>query len=806
MSMTYSVVTSSQVLLFGILVFILLAGLAFWFYRQADDSAEPESPPKVRPPEGKPARFIPVVVPTKTRPRPVRTDVSPPVVRTDVSAESSASVVVDQPKPKPVEVVPVSTPAAIIPRIADVHAEVGLAEDGTQVLTVRTRGEFPDALVGRMFFDVRFAFSGMETAQLRFCPRLGAGWLPLRFRNIHDKPSESNEWIEVGMVPLASLAAPISGNLHVQVICSAYPCESGADFSDANVDSDSYCAVASGVTVPFVGLGYDEVAAWLACREKLLSVIAGCACGSGLAQDEHRAKILEWIDAQCDSLDANPEFRRTSRSRLIAQLESTQLGAGCTSVACHDIIGTVGPRDEVLASLPPIFAFFGSRQVLSICELEQISQVCLWLGLACPQSVDSALAEALAVRPPVVDEPAPQAPSAPQTQTGPRKAGFPFTVSLSVVGSAASPEGFQVMVSGDLPVRASATDDLYFTVNVTDPDLRTSWPFLVQAKEVDGLVDPIVLSSTVTREQYDPTSPRKVAEVLFKDCAFPRNGERTLQVSCVGYSVDGKGGLTRLCSGDASSTLKVSGTGYVVLRKRRRSLRGLALELALAAGTGGAVTLAQKTIAKDWIVAQASTVADPDERKLTVNYLTKILLGASGMSQAEVVALALRLNGYRQVRYSQETVRLAELLAAAKPATKFKVLASLGKLRKELGLPAAPSAVKPTAPTVQPMKTVARAAPAKPVKPVTPKATPRTPPPQLNPRQLRARDLNRKLGRSVAGWKTMSVVRKIAHLKSEMMAKTNRMPACKGLADRHVLQEEITDLSELVVLLRAGKA
>jgi hypothetical protein len=243
-----------------------------------------------------------------------------------------------------------------------------------------------------------------------------------------------------------------------------------------------------------------------------------------------------------------------------------------------------------------------------------------------------------------------------------------------------------------------------------------------------------------------------------------------------------------------------------MLRKRRRSLRGLALELALAAGTGGAVTLAQKTIAKDWIVTQASTVADPDERKLTVNYLTKILLGASGMSQAEVVALALRLNGYRQVRYSQETVRLAELLAAAKPATKFKVLASLGKLRKELGLPAAPSAVKPTAPTVQPMKTVARAAPAKPVKPVTPKATPRTPPPQLNPRQLRARDLNRKLGRSVAGWKTMSVVRKIAHLKSEMMAKTNRMPACKGLADRHVLQEEITDLSELVVLLRAGKA
>jgi hypothetical protein len=318
--------------------------------------------------------------------------------------------------------------------------------------------------------------------------------------------------------------------------------------------------------------------------------------------------------------------------------------------------------------------------------------------------VDAALAEALAVPAPVVDEPVPQPQPAPQPQPqpGPRKAGFPFTITLSVIGSPASPDGFQVMVSGDLPVRTSATEDLYFTVNVTDPDLRTSWPFLVQSKEVDALAAPIVLASTVTKEQYDPTSPRKVAEVLFKDCAFPRNGERTLQVSCVGYSVDDKGGLTRLCYGDTSSTLKVSGTGYVVLRKRRRSLRGLALELALAAGTGGGVTLAQKTIAKDWIVAQASTVADPDERKLTVNYLTKILLGASAMSQAEVVALALRLNGYRQVRFSQETVRLAELLAAAKPATKFRVLASLGKLRKELGLPAAPSAVKPTAPTVQP--------------------------------------------------------------------------------------------------------
>ena len=184
MSMTYSVITSSQVLLFGILVFISLAGVAFWFYKQADDSGEPVEPPKAKPPAAKPPRFIPVVVPTKTRP--VRTEVPAPVVRTEVSAEASPPVVVDQPKPEPVEFAPVSAPAVFIPRGIEVHAEIRISEDGTQVLAVRTRGEFPDALVGRMFFDVRFAFSGMETAQLRFCPRLGAGWLPLRFRNIYD--------------------------------------------------------------------------------------------------------------------------------------------------------------------------------------------------------------------------------------------------------------------------------------------------------------------------------------------------------------------------------------------------------------------------------------------------------------------------------------------------------------------------------------------------------------------------------------------------------------------------------------------
>jgi hypothetical protein len=798
MNMVFPVITSSQVLLIGILVFILLAGVAFWFYKQADDSGEPVVPPKAKPPAVKPPRFIPVVDPTKTRPRPVRTGGAAPDVRTEVSTVVSPPVVI-QPKPDSVDVAPVSSLEVIIPRNIEVHAEISVLEDGSRVLAVWTRGEFPDALVGRMFFDVRFAIAGMETAQLRFCPRLGGGWLPLRFRRVFDKPSEPGRWIEVGSAPLADLAGPISGSLLVQAICSAFPCEPGVELSDASVDSDPYCSVASGVTLPFVGLGYDEVAAWLACREKLLSVIAGCACGTGAAQDEHRGAILDWIQVQCASLDANPEFRRTCRSRLIAQLESTQLGAGCTSVACHEVVAMVGSLDGVLSTLPPLFSTFCSRTVLSICELEQISQACLWLGLTCPDVVDSALADAMAVRPPVVEEAAPLPQVAPP-QISPRKAGFPFTVTVSVFGPAGSAEGFHVMVSGDLPVRTSATEDLYFTVNVTDPDLKTSWPLLVPSPDVDGLRDPLRISASVSRDQYDPTAPRKIAEVLFKDHALPRKGERTLQVSCVGYSVDAQGGLTRLCYGDASATLEVAATGYVVLRKRRRSLRGICLELALASGTGGSVTLAQKTVAKDWILAQAAFIADPDERKLTVNYLTKILLGAAVMSQAEMVALALRLSGYRQPRYSQESVRLAEMLAGANPTAKTKLQTVVAKIRKELGLPAVSGQPRAGAAS-QSGRIVPPSAPVSVVKNPQPPSAPK-----LNPRQVRARSLEKKLGRSMKGWKAFSPAKKVEHLRVQILAKTAKMPSCKGLADRHVLQQEIDDMSELVVMIRSGSS
>lgn len=51
----------------------------------------------------------------------------------------------------------------------------------------------------------------------------------------------------------------------------------------------------------------------------------------------------------------------------------------------------------------------------------------------------------------------------------------------------------------------------------------------------------------------------------------------------------------------------------------------------------------------------------------------------------------------------------------------------------------------------------------------------------------------------------MSNARKIEYLRGQILMKSAKMQACKGLADRNLLQEEINDMSELVVMLRSGK-
>ena len=75
---------------------------------------------------------------------------------------------------------------------------------------------------------------------------------------------------------------------------------------------------------------------------------------------------------------------------------------------------------------------------------------------------------------------------------------------------------------------------------------------------------------------------------------------------------------------------------------------------------------------------------------------------------------------------------------------------------------------------------------------------------KLNPRQLKAKALSRKLARSITGWKEMSGLDRIAHLRSQILGKSARMAGLKGLAERYSLQSEIDDLSELVVMLRSG--
>ena len=96
--------------------------------------------------------------------------------------------------------------------------------------------------------------------------------------------------------------------------------------------------------------------------------------------------------------------------------------------------------------------------------------------------------------------------------------------------------------------------------------------------------------------------------------------------------------------------------------------------------------------------------------------------------------------------------------------------------------------------------------PPPPAPPVSvPKTAGRVPAQKLNARQLKAKSLFRKLGKTVSGWKPMSNARKIEYLRGQILMKSAKMQACKGLADRNLLQEEINDMSELVVMLRSGK-
>ena len=804
--------TSVHLLMLGLLAFVVLGALAVWFYREASKSEGQEPAPNKGSGQAKRTHFIPVVNPGKVRtPPPLPTSVSRVVVPVETVRKPAPPVPVQVPPTAPTlpqtlspvspatANIPVTEEPTVTPAVSPVFqldAKVHADGEGGPSLILRCLGPFTGIPAGTIFFEVHFRYEEHDGAQLKICPSAGAAWRPLKIRRLFDRQVAAGESFELASLPLRELSGPVSGSQLVQVACAAYRCEEGFDPDEATPDSEPYHRAKAYVFVELDGLGYQEVAQWLSVNEKFLSVVAACASDEADHRDLHRVAILDWISFECQSLPAHSEFKRSCETRLQALLDSSHLGVGTSATACHELMACLQGDSRHSWSLSALFERLGKVRGLSPYALERIAQACLWLGISCPVDVEEAIALAASQSQAVPDV---QEPS-PTPVKPPSPAVRPFAVTLSLLGAPESAIGFQVMVSGDLPVRTSSTDSLYFSVTVSDADARTSWPFLFPAADVDGLHDSLKPSATVARDHYDPSAPRKVAEILFKDCAFPRNGERTIQVSCVGYSVDANGSLTRLCYADAEGTLKIQGTGYVTLRKRRRSLRGLTLQLALAAGTGDSVTLAQKTIAKDWIAAQASSIADPDERKLTVNSLTKILLGAATMSQAEMVALALRLSGYRQPRYSQESVRLAEMLGGANPAAKTKLPTVLAKIRKELGLPAVSGQARAVA-----AGSSRRIVPAPSAVNVVKNPQPPSPP-KLNPRQVRARSLEKKLGRSMKGWKAFSTAKKVEHLKVQILAKSAKMPSCKGLADRHVLQQEIDDMSELVVMIRSASS
>lgn len=797
MSIAYLALASVQMLMFGVCGFVALIVLAVWFYRRASGGEDSASLPEVKVPEPRKPHFIPVVVPARPR-QSVPEHRPAPKAGGSLTAFDAWTPIPRTHPPRPPSVVtdsspPLSTAESTQPP-ASRHfllvADVRQSDDGMPALHVRCRGLFTDIPKGGMFFEVVFKFADDEAAQLRTCTRLGAGWIPLRLRRMYDEPLGKDEWFELGSISLRDLIGPCSGTHLVQAKCSAYACDPGVELADAMPDSEPLCSVAAGVNIPFIGLGYDDFAVWLVRREKALAIATSCASDEAHLQNAHAEAVRSWIADQCSSLDAHPEIRKTAKSRLLARLDASYFGSGTTFDECDQFARLASKDGLLLDSICDLFSTFGQAEGLGAYAIERICNACLWFGRPCPDTIEQARARLSAGTPPALRAEEPVAVPA----KGAPSAGFPFAVSLALIGPAGSATGFRVMVSGDLPVRTSSSDDLCFTVSVSDADERVALPFFVPSADVDGLNEVIKPTLTIARNKYDPSAPRQVAEVIFNECSFPRHGERNIQVSCVGYSVDGAGGLTRLCYGDASGSVRISGTGYVTLRKRRRSLRGLMLELALASGTAGSVTLDQKTIAKDWISLQVAGIADPDERKQTVNYLTKALLSAASMSAAETVALAARLAGYRQAKYSEESVRLARMLAEAKPLTLPRVLPVIEKIRKELGLPpsAAPSRPSPPRPARQVSPPVRLK-----TKPV------RVPRAKLNPRQLRAKALERKLSRTVSGWKDMSSSKKVAYLRSEILGKSARMAGLKGLAERNSLQAQITDMSELVVMIRS---
>jgi hypothetical protein len=796
--------TAAQMLVAAVVAFMVLVAVAIWFYRAAaeDDPkvASPRSVAAPKPPIGAPRPFIPVVRPP-SKPAGASGMTAPQASRQPFGS-AAGRVTNSVPPPK------ASAPKVRPPASLELIAEVAEVAARRPILVIKARGVFPRAVCLDLTFDLNFILADDPSAQVRRGPVSQGDVTVMAFR-LPPQLSPANEtWFDLLTLPVDEFLLPRRGTHRVRIDCKAQLSDAAAVRGGAASSEALLCAASAEVALSPQGMGYLEWASWLASREAALGVAAACAGSASPEREAHREVILKWISAEGAALNLPPTDTKSAVGSLLACFGSCQVGVIPSAVSCEALAATLAVEERLHHSLGALFEELVAATSESVDPLDRIEHACHWLKIpispACGKVRRRINTRDLANRPP----PPPTTPTAPPPPPPPIKpkpqpavlpkpaavlgGGLPFAVSFRLIGAGEAAKGFRVFISGDMSAAVSA--DVQVAVSVVDADDDAKRAFLTLPDDIDVIGQVLLPKTVFPHAQYDARAPRQVAEILFADCAYPRSGERTLRVISAAYAVAPDGSLTHLCSTEISAPIKLPGVGYVLQQKRRRVQRGLALQLALATvGFAGPVALAQKSLVKDWIDAEAAKINDQEEARLTVNYLTKILLKADPVTHAELIALAIELAGRGNRSLSGQAIQLAEKLLGVKAGSESIVAPYLVKVRQELGLPVKAGA----SPVNRPIKSPP---------PKAPKARPPAPSrPSASPAVRRALTLNRKLGRSVPGWSGMKPEGKVAHLREELWLNSSRMASKNGLSERHELQLQINDLAELVVLIRNGQ-
>ena len=771
-------------------IFVVLIAIALWFYRTASTEGEQKLVPAAKTKPLAPRPFIPVVrPPTKNISRTVTTMKPGCPEDRDIVREATPSrtstVISNRPLPA------LRLEASVV------------AVQAQPMLVVKAHGIFPRPEGWGLVFELNFVLPHNPTAKVKRRDPRGRDPVSMCCRIPSQAEAFRQEWFELLNVPVDEFFFARAGAQEVRLDCSAVLTDAPEAVSVTMQTGAVLCTSSVIVRLSPDGLGYEDLEEWMSMRKSALCIIAGCVSASSPECEAHRDVILKWISSECAS-QALPSASRTSYEiSLLGRLGSCQFDVMPSTVSCEALASLLGSAEPLRNSLHALFDSLAAATVASLEPLNRFEQACRLLKISVPKSCDlvrQRIIAGLVVASPLPVtiaarsvQPLPTAIPSPAQIASTEVIGLPFTVSLKLVGTVESAKGLRVYVSGDLP--AAASSDVQITISITDKDDDAKRAFLSLPDDID-VVGQVLLPKTIfSRSQYDPRAPRQVAEILFDDCAYPRSGERTLRVACAAYSVGQDSALSHLCSAETAGTVKIPGVGYVLQQKRRRVQRGLVLDLVLATVSfSGPVSLPQKSVVKDWIAAEASKINDKNEVQLTINHLTKVLLKASTVTHAELIALALELAGRRKPQLSKEAVQLAERLVAAKPGTAIVTEPYLVKIRQELGL----SAKKGSASCTPAFRLD---------KPKVPKGkSPGLSPAISSPAVRTAIALNRKLGRTVVGWSAMRPEAKVAHLRQELLLSSSRMGSKQGLSERNKLQQLINDLAELVVLIRRGQA